>query len=210
MSYLIDTNVLSELRRKSADPGVVGWFSRRAPSTLHLSVLTLGAIHKGIEGVDDEVRRQSLIDWLETDLPTFFTGRILSVDGAVADRWGRMIAAAGRPPRWNITWCWSPATSRISPACPFGFSTPGRTEYWRETDFPIHLSGEVENAVGGSACGPIPQLAAPLAPQANAPTTRTTACFRMHATSAWHDPDVAEIHATRERLVTRHHNDLKT
>lgn len=97
MSYLIDTNVLSELRRKSPDPGVVEWFSQRPPSTLYLSVLTLGEIRKGIEGVDDEVRRQSLIDWLETDLPCFFTGRILSVDGAVADRWGRLIAAAGRP-----------------------------------------------------------------------------------------------------------------
>ena len=97
MSYLIDTNVLSELRRKSPDPGVVTWFSQRPPATLHLSVLTLGEIRKGIEGVGDEVRKQSLIDWLETDLPTFFTGRILDVDGAVADRWGRLVAAAGRP-----------------------------------------------------------------------------------------------------------------
>ncbi len=97
MSYLIDTNVLSELRRKSPDSGVVTWFSQRPPTTLHLSVLTLGEIRKGIEGVDDQVRRQSLIDWLETDLQTFFTGRILSVDGAVADRWGRLVAAAGRP-----------------------------------------------------------------------------------------------------------------
>ncbi len=97
MSYLIDTNVLSELRRKSPDPGVVTWFSQRPPATLHLSVLTLGEIRKGIEGVRDEVRKQSLIDWLETDLPTFFTGRILDVDGAVADRWGRLVAAAGRP-----------------------------------------------------------------------------------------------------------------
>lgn len=97
MSYLIDTNVLSELRRKSPDPRVVDWFSRRPPTTLHLSVLTLGEIRKGIEGVDDEIRRQSLTDWLKTDLPTFFTGRILSIDGAVADRWGRLIAAAGRP-----------------------------------------------------------------------------------------------------------------
>lgn len=97
MSYLIDTNVLSELRRKSPDPGVVDWFSQRPPTTLHLSVLTLGEIRKGIEGVDDEIRRQSLTDWLKTDLPAFFTGRILSIDGAVADRWGRLIAAAGRP-----------------------------------------------------------------------------------------------------------------
>ena len=97
MSYLLDTNVLSELRRKSPDPGVVSWFSQRPPATLHLSVLTLGEIRKGIESVSDEVRRQALLDWLETDLPTFFTGRILAVDGAVADRWGRLIAAAGRP-----------------------------------------------------------------------------------------------------------------
>ncbi|AVR87753.1 type II toxin-antitoxin system VapC family toxin [Thauera aromatica] len=94
---MIDTNVLSELRRKSPDPGVVDWFSQRPPTTLHLSVLTLGEIRKGIEGVDDEIRRQSLTDWLKTDLPAFFTGRILSIDGAVADRWGRLIAAAGRP-----------------------------------------------------------------------------------------------------------------
>lgn len=97
MSYLLDTNVLSELRRKSPDTGVVSWFSHRPPATLFLSVLTLGEIRKGIEGVSDEVRRQVLLDWLETDLPAFFTGRILAVDGPVADRWGRLIAAAGRP-----------------------------------------------------------------------------------------------------------------
>jgi hypothetical protein len=97
LSYLIDINVLSELRRKSPDPGVVAWFSQRPSATLYLSVLSLGEIRKGIEAVGDLVRRQALLDWLETDLPTFFTGRILVVDGAVADRWGRLVAAAGRP-----------------------------------------------------------------------------------------------------------------
>ena len=97
MSYLIDTNVLSELRRKSPDAGVVAWFSQRPAATLYLSVLTLGEIRKGVEGVADDRRRQVLIDWLETDLPTYFIGRILPVDGAVADRWGRLVAAAGRP-----------------------------------------------------------------------------------------------------------------
>jgi len=97
LSYMIDTNVLSELRRKSPNAGVVAWFTQRPPATLYLSVLTLGEIRKGIETVSDEVRRQALIDWLETDLPTFFTGRVLPVDEAVADRWGRLVAAAGRP-----------------------------------------------------------------------------------------------------------------
>lgn len=96
MSYLIDTNVLSELRRKSPDAGVVAWFTQRPPATLYLSVLTLGEIRKGIETVNVEARRQALIDWLETDLPNFFIGRVLPVDEAVADRWGQLVAAARR------------------------------------------------------------------------------------------------------------------
>ncbi|BCB25948.1 ribonuclease VapC [Sulfurimicrobium lacus] len=97
MSYLVDTNVLSELRRKNPNPGVVTWFTQRPATTLYLSVLTLGEIRKGIEGLGDEKRRMALLDWLETDLPAFFTGRILPVDAPVADRWGRLVAAAGRP-----------------------------------------------------------------------------------------------------------------
>jgi predicted nucleic acid-binding protein len=97
LSYLIDTNVLSELRRKNPNPGVVTWFTQRPTTTLYLSVLTLGEIRKGIEGLGDEKRRMALLDWLETDLPAFFTGRILPVDAPVADRWGRLVAATGRP-----------------------------------------------------------------------------------------------------------------
>lgn len=97
MSYLLDTNVLSELRRKSPDETVVEWFARRPPSTLYLSVLTLGELRKGIEGVADSKRRMSLNDWLESDLPAFFVGRILPVDAQVAERWGRLLATAGRP-----------------------------------------------------------------------------------------------------------------
>ncbi len=100
MSYLIDTNVLSELRRKQPDTHVVDWFAQRAPQSLFLSVLTLGEIRKGIERLDgsqtDAARRQRLDDWLEQDLPTFFLGRVLGVDAGVADLWGRMQALAGR------------------------------------------------------------------------------------------------------------------
>ena len=97
MSYLVDTNVLSELRRKAPNVRVVEWFSRRPASTLYLSVLTLGELRKGVEGVADTDRRTALLDWLEADLPNFFTGRILPVDVHVADRWGRMVATARRP-----------------------------------------------------------------------------------------------------------------
>lgn len=97
MSYLVDTNVLSELRRKISNPGVLRWFEDRPASTLFLSVLTLGEIRKGIDLISDMDRRQVLVDWLEAELAVFFTGRILAVDIAVADRWGRLVAGAGRP-----------------------------------------------------------------------------------------------------------------
>jgi hypothetical protein len=97
LSYLLDTNVLSELRRKTPNPGVVEWFAQRPASTLYLSVLTLGELRKGVEGIADASRRTALLDWLEAELPRFFTGRILPVDAHVADRWGRLVAAANGP-----------------------------------------------------------------------------------------------------------------
>ena len=97
MSYLIDTHVLSELRRQKPNTQVVHWFSQRPASTLFLSVLTLGEIRKGIEALAEPARRLPLLDWLETALPAFFAGRILPIDAAVADRWGRIVARAGRP-----------------------------------------------------------------------------------------------------------------
>lgn len=97
MSYLLDTNVLSELRRKTPDARVVRWFSQRPAGTLYLSVLTLGEIRKGIEMLADQRRRLALMDWLDIELPAFFSGRVLDIDTAVADRWSRIVAHAGRP-----------------------------------------------------------------------------------------------------------------
>ncbi len=100
MSYLIDTNVISELRRKQPDPNVVAWVAARSTQSLFVSVLTLGEIRKGIETLDnsaDAARRQALSDWLEVDLPMFFMGRILSVDLPVTQRWGHSQAQARRP-----------------------------------------------------------------------------------------------------------------
>ncbi len=97
MSYLIDTNVLSELRRKQPQAQVVAWFAARPRQSLYLSVLTLGEIRKGVERLADPVRQQPLLDWLEVELPNYFLGRIVAVDAHTADRWGRLLAGAGRP-----------------------------------------------------------------------------------------------------------------
>lgn len=97
MSYLIDTNILSELSRKIPNAAVVEWFDERPAGRLHLSVLSLGEIRKGIENLSPGKRKSRLVDWLETDLPAFFGERVLPVDIQVADRWGRLVAQAGRP-----------------------------------------------------------------------------------------------------------------
>lgn len=47
--------------------------------------------------IEETERRHRLIDWLETELPIFFAGRILPIDAKAADRWGRLMAQAGRP-----------------------------------------------------------------------------------------------------------------
>lgn len=97
MSYLIDTNVLSELRRRAPDANVLRWVGARPASTLYLSVLTLGELRKGIEGLAEGTRKLRLLDWLEVELAAYFFGRILAVDLGVADRWGRLLAQTTRP-----------------------------------------------------------------------------------------------------------------
>lgn len=97
MKYLIDTCVLSELRKKIPNQGVIDWFAARSVSTLYLSVLTLGELRKGITALEDVNRREILLNWLESDLPLFFSGRIFSIDTDVANRWGELLAVTKRP-----------------------------------------------------------------------------------------------------------------
>lgn len=97
MSYLVDTNAFSELVRQRPHQSVGRWFDEVPQSALHLSVLTLGEIREGVEKLPAGPRRERLRVWLEQELPGWFEDRLLPVSGAVADRWGRLVAAAGRP-----------------------------------------------------------------------------------------------------------------
>jgi predicted nucleic acid-binding protein len=97
VTYLIDTNVISEFQRKAPAARVIDWLNERPASSLYLSVLTIGEIRKGIETDADPSRRLRLLDWLEVQLPAFFAGRVLSIDTTVAQRWGQLVADAGRP-----------------------------------------------------------------------------------------------------------------
>lgn len=97
MSFLIDTNVLSELRRAQPEASVVDWFEQHAQRTLYLSVLTLGEIRKGIDKLPLGPRRDALDTWLTQELPRYFSGRLLPLDAATADAWGQLCARAKRP-----------------------------------------------------------------------------------------------------------------
>ena len=97
MSYLLDTNIVSETVRRNANKAVIAWLDGLPGEALFVSVLTLGEVRKGIEALADRRRREKLRLWLEHDLPAWFEGRVLPVDLAVADRWGRLLAEVGRP-----------------------------------------------------------------------------------------------------------------
>jgi hypothetical protein len=97
MSYLLDTNVISETIRRKPNPAVISWLDEIPGEAVFISVLTLGEIRKGIELLGDKKRQEKLRIWVDHQLPEWFNGRILSIDFAVADRWGRLLAEVRRP-----------------------------------------------------------------------------------------------------------------
>jgi predicted nucleic acid-binding protein len=94
--FLLDTNVISELVKPSPNSKVTRWIDATDESRLCLSVLTLGEIRKGIALLPDASRRVSLETWLDHELVLRFADRILAIDQAVADCWGRIAAPALR------------------------------------------------------------------------------------------------------------------
>jgi predicted nucleic acid-binding protein len=98
--FLLDTNVVSELVRPRPDPRVPAWVHATDDDLLFLSVLTLGDIRKGIASLTDTGRKVRLETWISRILIPHFEDRILLVDQAVAERWGRitgMLALQGSP-----------------------------------------------------------------------------------------------------------------
>lgn len=91
MTYLLDTNVVSELRKRHPDPNVMAWYDAAESRQLHLSTLTLGEIRIGVEQArrKDPVKAVALEDWLDR-MRAHYSDRIVGVDADVADAWARM------------------------------------------------------------------------------------------------------------------------
>jgi hypothetical protein len=92
--YLLDTNVVSELRRPKPDPNVTGWIARLPADSSFLSVLTVGEIAKGIakrrrDNPDHAAALQTWLDRLRTD----YAERLVPIDAEIAARWGVLVDA---------------------------------------------------------------------------------------------------------------------
>jgi predicted nucleic acid-binding protein len=92
VSYLLDTNVVSELRKREPDRHVLSWYEGTSSADLFLSVLTLGEIRLGIERLrrKDADRAVALEHWL-TGLSSAYQDRIVAVDAVIADAWARLM-----------------------------------------------------------------------------------------------------------------------
>lgn len=100
MSFLLDTNVVSEWVKPRPNAGLAAWLAEVDEDRVFISMITLAELRYGIERMAEGQRRKRLDGWLREELPLRFEGRILSIDGAIADGWGRIVAlseASGRP-----------------------------------------------------------------------------------------------------------------
>lgn len=96
MKYLIDTNIISELARKTPNESVVLWVESIPQEALFISVLTLGELRKGVNKLIASSQRDRLENWLSHELPTWFEKRVIMIDKAIADRWGELLANNNR------------------------------------------------------------------------------------------------------------------
>jgi toxin FitB len=93
--WLLDTNVLSELRRPRPEPKVVDFVASQAIDLLHVSVVSFAEIRFGIELVPDASRRAELNDWLTHKVRPMFERRVLPVSEEVMFKW-RLLVEEGR------------------------------------------------------------------------------------------------------------------
>ncbi|MGA7279996.1 MAG: type II toxin-antitoxin system VapC family toxin [Desulfocapsaceae bacterium] len=94
MKYLLDTCVISELRKKNPDVHVVSWIQGRSEPDLYISVLTIGEMVKGVEKLPESKNKKALLIWLNEDLRLRFENRIIDLDVNILTTWGRIQAAS--------------------------------------------------------------------------------------------------------------------
>ena len=113
MNYLLDTNVLSEVRRPAPDGQVLAWLDAVDEDRVFLSVISIAEIARGVHLLADSRRKAALEQWLESELVQRFDARLLPVDGATALIWGELLAfSKGAGIGLSVMDGWIAATAR--------------------------------------------------------------------------------------------------
>ena len=100
MSFLLDTNAVSEWVKPQPNPGLIAWMEETDEDRIFISVVSLAEVSYGVERMPAGRRRSRLEQWLRDELPVRFESRILPVETGVAQAWGKIVSrseAAGRP-----------------------------------------------------------------------------------------------------------------
>jgi predicted nucleic acid-binding protein len=96
VKYLLDTNVLSEIRNPKGNPKVLAYINAIPQENLFISAITIGEIAKGVEKLPEGKKKTALSVWLNDQIPTAFENRIISLDFDCMMEWGRFRAKAER------------------------------------------------------------------------------------------------------------------
>ena len=132
MNFLLDTNIVSEWTRPRPDPGVVTWLAEADEDRVFISVVTLAELRHGIERMPDGARRARLDAWLSEQMKPRFEARILPVDEATAEIWGRVMGADSKPAGRSARWT---ASSRRPPSATISRSSQGTSRISRRWAF---------------------------------------------------------------------------
>ncbi len=92
MSFLLDTDVVSEWAKPRPEPGVAAWLAAVDEDEVFMSVVSFAELKRGVGLMPVGHRRNRLLDWIAYDLTARFDGRVLDVDRGVADAWGQLMA----------------------------------------------------------------------------------------------------------------------
>ncbi len=100
MSFLLDTTVISEWMKPLPNSSVIRWLAEVDEDRVYISVMTLAELRYGTERLPTGARKSRLEAWLHEELPLRFEGRLIIIETAIADAWGRVMgrcSAVGRP-----------------------------------------------------------------------------------------------------------------
>lgn len=96
MTFLLDTNVISEAEKPAPNADVIQFLAQVNEDSLYLSVVTMAELHRGLVLMGSGRRRDRLANWIETELPSRFAERLLPFDLSTAAAWGDIMAASRR------------------------------------------------------------------------------------------------------------------